>query len=557
MVIFEQIASNCQLKRVAPLLLLVLLLASCGSEKILKDENQIIKTHIYRPLWFKVSEQFSFKDDHEQIIFHPFFDLLPSLNVQEKLINYVPLTEKDSPYSYSFDFLSGQKYMEHPFCPQVDIWKGYETEINRPPYERGFIPRVLDQRGHYQEIIVFGKETKKKSFEEISRLRKGDIPIEEAPKPFNQARVVGGVLEQFCDDYPCTGIKKWVSKIVLFGVIPSDPNFKDVYNIKKLKERIYYPQVKAFMENSKGHTIGKDQRFVPTYRILGEISPQEALKVSLEKGHVFSGKELMSLRNSCQSLYNYAWDMAVLIRGNQSINNQKNLDIKLKKYWAEKKYEKIPFYAKKYSLEEAKKNVLPFNVKAEKDLTNTFKDFFLYFIENYGEQFNTCTKYVRYSNVNEDYERHWYLTYLQAFFSLKSLDFVYDCKSEAWIKNPFNASRGENDYDFMTQIKKCNDRNFDEAFETSTRILTNLGYQHNPTFRYIPYDWGIGGNNKKMYSFVPQSGKILQCISGKKEYDEWDRKKQYFPTDISWQRFYIPKIIDRNIILIEDNKKNK
>lgn len=161
---------------------------SCASkDDELFNKTVIKKTHNYRPLWFKTDEKYSFLNDERETVFHPFFDLLPSADMTEKTINYFPVTPKESKYYYEIDLVSGKRYMSHPICEGPDVWRGYEGSISNPPYERGVIPRVLDQIGKPQEIIVFGKSSKKKK-NKLSNILNKKALIEEVEKPFKRAK---------------------------------------------------------------------------------------------------------------------------------------------------------------------------------------------------------------------------------------------------------------------------------------------------------------------------------------------------------------------------------
>lgn len=503
--------------------ILFTLLSSCAVNNQEEDAALIKQTHNYRALWFKTHERFTHLDKNRDTVFHPFFDLLPAVDFRDKQINYILVDPKGTKNIYDFDLLSGKRFLVHPVCPQEDVWKGYEGEIYRPNYKRGIIPRTLDQIGKPQEIIVFGKEPKKKKLE-LSLIAKQKVLIEKETNPFLRARVIGGVIEQYCDKYPCNKRRKWLSRMILIGVEPEDKQLREVFSLKELKEKIYWRGVKAHIENLKGKNVTDSQKDLPAYRIIGEISASKALSYALKKGHIFNGIELMSLRSTCHALYDYIWDMNKIIRIRKDRKN-------------------------KAQIEKAKEKVSKFNIGASESVYTYFNEFFKFFSKNYHSKYLTCSKYVRATNINFDYDRHWFFSYLQSFVLLKELDYVYHCKSQAWIKNPFNAARGKNDYDFFDLLGECNQRQLDKAFEQAVVKLTTMGHHKEDTYRYITYDHGIGGTHEKMYSWVPFSGKRLNC-----KIKRDDNKLSTFPSDIEWKRYKGKAKRDRTILLIEDKK---
>lgn len=339
-------------------------------------------------------------------------------------------------------------------------------------------------------------------------------------------RIIGGVIEQYCDKYPCNLRRKWLSKFILVGVDPDDPQLKKILSIENLKEVVDWRKVKAHLENLKGQNVTDAQKALPAYRIIGEVKVAKAITYAFKRGKVFSALELMGLRSTCHSIYDYIWDSNLLIRENQKTEGDRKL------------------------ISQLKERVKKFNIGAENSIESDFGLFFSFFYNNYSDKFNTCSKYVRATNINYDYDKHWFFAYFQGFLLLKDLNYVYHCKSRAWVKNPFNASRGVNDYDFFELLKECNQFQLDEAFEHATAKLATLGHHMQDTYRYITYDMGIGGTHKKLYSWVSYPGKRLSC---NKDIIK-ERRLSSFPSDIKWKGYKLDKKKDRTIILIETKK---
>lgn len=538
----------CQLKTEVVLITLLFFFNSCANKNI-ENKVSIDKTHLYRALWNKVPKKFSHKDPMGKIIFNPFFDLLPAHDFRDKTINYVPLTLKDSRYSYDINLLSGKKYKKFRYCQQEDVWKGFPGELNYPTFDRGFIPRIINQVGDPQEIIVFGRFTKEKDKKKRLKTKKewDEVSIRVLDKPYRRVRVVGGVLDQYCDSYPCDNQKRWVSKLLLVGVYPDDQQLKETFTLKALKKKITWSHVRAFLENSNGKNVRNTETPLPAQRIVGQIAPDKALRSAFTKGHVFSAKELMTLRSSCHALYDYVWNSVLLTRANESIQKKKDAN----KYISNRKLTPDPFYIKKYPIKGLKEKVEGFALGDVDNTTKRFRNFFFHFIKNYESKYMTCSKYVRPSNINFDYERHWFFSYFESFFKLKQLDYVFSCNNRAWVKNPFNASKGSNDYDFMSQISRCNQEQLDEAFERSVLKMETTGHHSFDTFRYITYDMGAGGSHEKIYSWVKYPGKRLVCLDKDGKKAQKINQMVYFPPDLLWQKFYQEDIHSKGIILVE------
>ena len=115
---------------------------------------------------------------------------------------------------------------------------------------------------------------------------------------------------------------------------------------------------------------------------------------------------------------------------------------------------------------------------------------------------------------------------------LNDLGYSFDCNRSLWVKNPI-LTNGQKAIKRKQEFAKCSARQVDLAFEQSINYLNNLRFKNYPTYRYIDYDRGAIGTHNKLYSWVYQENKKLQCY-GKQE--DLVEKVPTFPEDIKWRR---------------------
>ncbi len=469
---------------------------SCSSKKTETEDrsmkNRKGQAKTYReskyPSWLKVPERFSFRGEWGKFVHHNFFDELPSEKSAPNMVNAVILTPRDEETYFGLDLVSGAPYKRVSYCSFKDVTGNYGSSMKRPEFSLGIMPRVLDVLGRPLQIVVFGEP--KEKFKSNS---------------LHEVKVVGGVVENYCEVWPCGIARSWMSSIVLVAVYPEDKKFRDIESIFVLKKMVDWKEFKAFMINGRGVHIKSTSSF-PAYKIKGEIGPGVALKKALELGHVFTAQEMFSMRTACHKLYDYVWNSVKILRGSKDENLSR---------W-----------------------VRPFNKGASENVTKDFASYLYHFTEKYSNRYNTCLKYVRGTNINEDSERHWFFSYFDAFFLVKSLENIHICPENQWTKNFYNYKKGALEYDFLTELKQCKGKDLDYAFVRAINKLKNMGRQGLPSYKYLTYDHEAGGSHQKIYSWVSQTGLELNCKS-KKEREIRSKKWVFgFPTDVSWQGFY-------------------
>ena len=452
-----------------------------------REEDLILKAD---PAWFKAPERFASRDREGEYETHAFFDLDP-LREERKgnsFVRYVLLTPKGSPFAYELDLVSGKKYKQFNYCSQKDIWERYSKKIKFPPFHAGFVPRLLSHLGHPQKIWVFGK-----------------LPLppqEEGLRDYTRkARVVGGIILEYCNDYPCRRRESWVGDLILIGVDDGDPRMAKIKTLDELKKKVNWDYVKAFAENGLGRTLfSREQK--PAYRLLGDIEEKNALDFAFNKGHFFSLKEMDRLKKSCFSLYDYLWQSAQKIRK-----------------------KKVPRYRQRYDflLEDATSD----------SLYRHWQGFFWPFYKKYGNRLQTCQKFVRPSQIAQNYKRHWFFAYLMGFIHLEILDYYYSCAQGDWVKNSVLANSKRRFH--IAENKYCSRKRLNQAFPQSVTQMTRLSALKRNHFRYITYDSGVGNSGEKIYSWVFSNGKGLGCSPHSR--DGARGGKEIFPSDIRWENF--------------------
>lgn len=441
------------------------------------------------PKWFTGSKKFSLKQGMGEDSGHMFYDVSPDIDLDKFTLNFIVTTPENSEYSYDLDVLSGQLFVSDSYCSQKDIWKQYSGDIFKPPYTAGIVPRILDQTGSPQKIIVFGDK---------------DFYTSSFTENFFDARVVGGFIEQVCPFGGCSKNDQWKSRIVLVGVQKGHPKYKSIKNLNDLKSKVDWPLVEAFVENGQGvNTIASSE--YPGFRMGANISKEQAFRY-INKNSVFlKSKKLLSMRRSCYRLYNHIWS----------------------KVQKDSKFESE--YKKLRSLKE-RTDFLKANKLNKSSLFFTrFKDAFIKF----NDEYSTCMKFIYPTNINYDKKRHWFFSYYSAVHFLHELGYSFDCDRNMWVRNQLISS-GQKLIPLKDEFASCNARKIDRAIEQSISFLDSLRKKNYSSYRYIDYDRGSIGTHKKIYSWVYDNNKVLRCDS--KDRIDFSKVRETFPKDIKWER---------------------
>jgi hypothetical protein len=441
------------------------------------------------PKWFSEDSPFSLRKRSNKGATHMFYDISPDIDLLRNTVNFVVKTPEGSPFAYDLDLASGQHVLSKSLCVQSDVWKKYSETIYTPPFSLGVVPKILDQIGEAQKIIVFGDaKYYAKNFK----------------KSFFSARIIGAFIEQICPLGGCFKPNEWKSRIVLIGVQQSNEKYQNVESVSELQKLVNWPLVKAFIENGQGvNQIVKT--IYPAYRF-GTIIPRDQALKYLDKNSTFlDNRKLITMRKSCHQLYNHIWKNVYV----DSVYENKL-----------KNFETINERAAFISSTKINKNSLFY-----KRFKNSFVD--------YSKEYKTCMKYIYPSNINKNVKRHWFFSYYTAVHLLNDLNYSFDCSRGSWIKNN-KARNGQRIISLKDEFKKCNARLIDSAFELAVPFMDSLRKHNFKSYRYVAYDNKSFGTHNKIYSWVLDDNKSFYCDKDP-EYSVELRMKT-FPKDVKWKR---------------------
>jgi hypothetical protein len=481
------LARLCQLKSL--LLLIVLVISGCTYFRTQKNHDSVELMNSLENNWFSKNIEHSLRDQSGKPQPHQFFDVNPEISKDDVHVNGIIVIPENSDHSYQLDLASGQRYYSHSFCPQHDIWNQYSGAVGKPTFSVGVIPRLLDQMGEPQKVVIFGGAQKFAKFLDHHEHR---------------LKLVGAYIEQTCLDGNCLGKSNWISRMVFLAVDSLDKKYDLVNDITTLKTLIKWPLVKATLENMEGRNGGTNASY-PAIRIGNLIALNEAMDYYKKRSIYLSDKESQKIQNGCYALYEKLWnDVGVHKKEDQPARTLDELKAKVK------------------LVNDLKKQKMPVGFAAR----------FRKFIKQYFNEYTTCTRFVYSGNVNQNLEKFWFLNYANIFLRLHKDGYYFDCKSRQWQKNVLN-SEGEQVYNIKTGIDSCKDKDFDLAMDYLPNFLTGLKLSDAIYYRFDDYDTHTFGTHHKLYSWVKVSAKKFDCgynpnVAIKKEI-------KVFPEDVSWK----------------------
>jgi hypothetical protein len=353
----------CQLQNMSKSILLLgfssFLLFGCAQTPI--DQNKI-DDRLIKAQWFKLPLRFAHRDMDDSFITNPFFDIDPQIeNFKDKEpdnygIRYFVSTPSESQFQYDFDLYSGKLYRERQFCAQDDIWKNYSGDLMKPNFTQGIVPRVYDQNKIPMKILVISSKDSIEAFKEH-------------PIRFDTARVMGSLVVDHCENYPCDLPGRWKPAQILVGVSTRDESFNALNSFLDLKNKIDWSYARGILSNMYGyHRVGGKN--YPAYRISKELNLKDSLDYFNKNSTKITIENFVDLnkwRLGCMKLYDSVWEESEKIR-QQSYGQAESF----LKYFKE-------FYAQN------------------------------------SDQFYQCSKLVRPGNIVENHRRVWFFTHLQAF----------------------------------------------------------------------------------------------------------------------------------------------
>jgi hypothetical protein len=485
----------CQLKSLP--LLTLLALSSCSyfrSDKFKANE-------LLSPMkndWFASNPEHALHDQQGKPQPHHFFDVNPELSKNDIYVNAVVVTPEGSDHSYQLDIPSGQRYYSHSYCPQSDIWGQYSGSISKPTFSIGVIPRLLDQLGEPQKVIIFGGE---KVYAKLADFHEHRI------------KLVGAVIEQACPEGNCLGKDNWISRMVFVAVAVENKKFENVKDIADLQKKIDWAQTKAVLENIDGRNGGGANSY-PAIRMGNFIKLSEAMDYYKKRSIYLSEKESEKIRSGCQALYDKLWnDVGVEQAEDKPAKTIEELNAKVK------------------LITELKKKRKPVGFSARLRA----------FTEKYYFEYTTCQKFVYAGNVNQNRDEFWFLSYMGMFYRLHKDGYYFKCSIQSWSKNNLN-NVGKPTYDIKTGLHDCKDKDFDRAMDYLPNFLTGLKTNEPTFYKFVDYDTHTFGTHQKLYSWVKVKSKKYDCNGDPNPGIKKELK--VFPDEVSWKTRYIKDIAD-------------
>ncbi len=488
----------CQLKSLRILQLSLLILISCSQLTPEKGQKEVLTT--FTNQWFKTNSDHALIDKNGEATTHLFFDLNSEYVASQKEVSVVIATPKGSKHSYDIDLSSGQRYYTHTYCKQDDIWKSFKGTIYRPPFSIGYIPKVLDQLGDSQKVIIWSKT------KNIQKTYKTN---------YQKVRLVGAYVEQNCPVGNCIGKNNWLSKLVFVGVDASDESMASIVSTSDFKNVIDWEESKAYLANMDGlNSIG--DIYYPAKRIGELLDFNDAFKYFKKRSIILTNKELKNIQKGCHDLFDLFLEEVSKTQAED--RPAKNID-ELK--------EKLKLKAL------LKKKKLPIG----------FAQRLARFTEKYFKEMTTCEKFIYHGNINKNQEDFWFLSYLGIYFKLHREGYFFDCKNQSWRRNEFNEE-GQLIFNLQEDIKQCDDRDLDLAMNYLSNFLKGLK-SGDQIYKFIDYDNQYQGTHNKIYSWVRLKAPRFDCINNPNQ--EIIKNMSVTPEDTSWK--------PREVIDIKDELK--
>jgi hypothetical protein len=428
--------------------------------------TQQIKPKNEKPItakWFDLPPRFASTELNDKISIHPFYDVEAKIDDFNKMPFIVSTPEK-SKVQYELDIPSGKLYRERTFCAQDDIWKNYNEDLTTPNFTQGFIPRVYDEEDGPQRVIIFSDKD-------------SPIAFKEQPQTFSEAKILGSVILESCEKYPCDLKEAWKPTQILVGVSTTDEEYNSLETMSALKNKVDWDYAKAMLTNMRGYNnIGGKKN--AAYKILKELSLKDSIDYFKKNSFPVTPEkynEVLASRTKCMDLYDSIWDSVEKIR------------------------------------------TAPHG-QAE-DFLKYFKDSFALS----ANQFYQCQKLIAPANILENTRRFWFFAYLEGYSLLDHSGLFYNCGEFVWASG------------FKVGLERCRASNFERAFDQMVNGMSLMRTQTNAHYRFIEYDNLAGGSHQKIYGWVYNRPQIYACKNPVEASNQI--QTDIFPQDVRWEHF--------------------
>lgn len=482
-------------------LILVLFFISCSTEKKSRDAREYEADDllsIYEPKWFSASEKHSLRDSEGRVQPHLFFDISPEFTEKEQLANIVVTTPENSHLSYGVDLISGQRYYAHSYCNQTDVWNQKSGTFGRPYFSLAYMPRVLDQMGEPQKVIVFGG---------------GDRLRTSIDHHFVRVRIIGAYVEENCQELNCLGKDNWLSRLVFIAVDPKESRFSEITDIESFEKVESWDKLQATLQNMDGRNYSVDRNY-PFIRVRRLIPYKEAIQLFRKRSAFLSDEEIKKIQKGCHTLYDKFWE---------DVGKDRDEDKVAK------------------TQEELKKKVKIIEDLQEKKLPTGKMARFRKFIKKYFTNAATCEKFVYHGNINQNAEHFWFHSYMGMYIRLHKEGYYFDCRRKVWSENLINVN-GDPVHFLPDEIDFCSTKDLDMALDYMPNHLNGMKGVLGNYYRFIDYDTHEFGTHRKTYSWVKMSTRKYECRPDPNTviYD----KINVIPEDASWKKWEVIDVAD-------------
>lgn len=458
----------------------LLLLGGCSGWKSDKYEDHPAELiSMFHPKWFEANSEHSVISSSTGIPeSHLFFDLTPEFSMDNRQVNVVITTPAESEQNYRLDPVSGQRHYAYSYCSN-----------NLPSYSIGHIPRMLDQLGTPQKVLLFGSNKKVRDLMSYN---------------FFRVRLVGAYVEKTCPEGDCADNRGLLSRLVFLAVDPDSKDMRDVKELADFLKKVEWKELRLALESIDGKNFSEGRTF--KYISVGKPLPfGEAF--DFFKGHsiFISDNELKKIKSGCHALYDKLW-------------NEVGLE-----HEEDKAAQTIQELKEKIKLrDELKKQGRP--IGFAKRLES--------FTKKYFDEVATCNKFVYAGNINKNPDKFWFLSYMNLFFMLHKDGYYFDCRGQSWQRNLLN-NRGISVYDIKVGIEDCDEGDLDLAMAYVPNFLTTLRLGTIEMYRFVDYDNHVFGAHSKLYSWVKIPVKKFECTGDQNA--QITKELSIFPEDAKWK----------------------